>query len=118
MYGVRCGRVNFVVVSRIIPYFAKHVKIFNQDALDPVEKFICTLSLVEDPSASLIVEVYYKDLNDNVPVFVNSLPTNIDITEVGRSLQSSPPRKKTQILNLICFLSSRPPKPDILSSSL
>ncbi len=59
---------------------------FYQDASDPVVQFFCTLSLLEsDPSDTLIMEVFYKDLNDNVPVFVNTLPTNIDIPEVGQS---------------------------------
>ncbi len=47
-----------------------------------MEKFICTLSLESDPSNFLNLELYYKDLNDNVPEFVTPPEENIDIKEV------------------------------------
>ncbi len=54
----------------------------SQDADPKVEQYTCSLCLGPDGEDDCqFLDVYYKDLNDNAPAFVSSLPTSVEVAE-------------------------------------
>ena len=57
----------------------------SQDAPDPKpERFSCNLCLDPDGEDECeFMDVFVKDVNDNAPVFLSNIETNVDIREVS-----------------------------------
>ncbi len=73
----------------------------SQDAPDPKpELFRCTLCLDPDGENDCeFMEVFVKDVNDNAPVFLSNIETNVDIREVSERARGKERNKSLLFFN-------------------